>query len=74
MIERTILGILFAIALTGALSAQTPDKKDYVIQAIEAQRNDALTREAICRGETGPLIDDLRRQIEELKKQLAEKN
>ena len=65
-------GLIVLIGLSpGLCSAQQPDRKDYIIQALETQRNEALAREAICRADDAVMIADLRKQISDLKDQIA---
>ena len=61
-----------ALAIVPSL-AQQPDKKDYALAALEAQRNEAWNREARCQSEAQFMIDDLKKQIADLKKQLEDK-
>jgi hypothetical protein len=64
--------LLFA-AISFAQQQQPPDKKDYALAALEAQRNEAWNREARCQSEAQFTIDDLKKQIADLKKQLEDK-
>lgn len=52
---------------------QKPDRKDYAIEAMERQRNEAMNREVVCRADLMPEIDRLKARVAELEKQLAEK-
>jgi hypothetical protein len=68
--------LLFWILIIGCAllaDAQSPDKKDYALAALEAQRNEAWNREARCQSEALFMIDDLKKQIADLKKQLEDK-
>lgn len=68
--------IIIAMAcMTGIAVAQQaapPDRKDYAIEAIQQQRNDANNREVLCRAEAGPALDALRAEVEKLKAELAD--
>jgi uncharacterized membrane protein YukC len=68
-----VVVVLLFGALIGISIAQQPDKKDYALAALEAQRNEAWNREARCQSEAQFMIDDLKKQIADLKKQLEEK-
>lgn len=65
-----LIGCFFC-ATTGFAQQPQPERKDYIIQALETQRNEALAKEAICRADDAILIADLRKQIAEMKDQIA---
>ena len=71
---RTIIAL---IAIMLSFPAHTeeprPDRKDYAIEAIQRQRNDALTREAMCYADLSPEIDRLKARVAELEKAAANK-
>lgn len=66
--------IVAAACMTGIAvgAASVPDRKDYAIEAIQQQRNDANNREVLCRAEAGPALDALRAEVEKLKAELAD--
>jgi hypothetical protein len=71
------IGLLWASVFLASFlvsAQQSPDKKDYALAALEAQRNEAWNREARCQSEAQFMIDDLKKQIADLKKQLEEKD
>ena len=72
---RTIISIgliVFGISSTAqAQSAQSPDRKDYIISTMQSQRNDAMDREAVCRSDSVSAMDALRKEIADLKEKLA---
>lgn len=53
--------LLMVIGLSCA-QAQDRDRKDWLIDAIEAQRNDGLAKLAICYADSNVKIIDLQRQ------------
>jgi uncharacterized membrane protein YukC len=66
-VRTFIVMILLAPSLCWA---QTSDRKDYIIFAVEAQRDEFLSKEAICRADWAVQVDKLKKEIEELKAKL----
>ena len=62
------------VTIAQAQEKPAPDKKDYLLQAIEVQRNEALLRTALCQAESAISIDALNGTIAKLKQQLVEAN
>ncbi len=65
--------LVLIAGVTYADEQPRPDRKDYAIEAIERQRNEALNREAMCRADLMPEIDRLRARVAELEKAVGEK-
>lgn len=57
----------FAVASAPALAqpATQKDRKDYLLEALESQRNDALAKTAVCYAEANEQIVRLRTQLSE---------
>jgi hypothetical protein len=58
------LFFLIALGLATVFAAEA-DRKDYLLQAVETQRNEALTREVLCRADAGEQIAALQKQLVE---------
>jgi hypothetical protein len=54
-------------------SAQQKDRKDYLLEAVESQRNDAQAKLAICYADANGMIAQLNAQVADLKAELAKK-
>lgn len=67
-----VVACLWGVGIAVAQQAVPPDRKDYAIEAIQQQRNDANNREVLCRAEAGPALDALRAEVEKLKAELAD--
>lgn len=63
---------LAATIACGSAYAESADRKDYMLQALQEQRNAAMDREALCRGDTGPVLEAQRKQVADLQVQLAD--
>ncbi len=62
------------MACTQPTSAQQPpkDRKDYVIDALEMQRNQLSSGLAICEGTFNDITGQLRKQVGDLTKQVTD--
>ena len=67
--------IVALLCMSSSVMAQSiqppPDRKDYIISTMQAQRNDAMDREAVCRSDSVSAMDALRKEIADLKEKLA---
>jgi septal ring factor EnvC (AmiA/AmiB activator) len=71
--QRIVVGIALALASSAALAQQPPqkDRKDFLIEAVESQRNDALSKLAVCFADANGGITALNTQVGQLQSDAA---
>ncbi len=54
-----LVAVLTVLLLGAALAQQPKDRKDYLLEALESQRNDSLAKAALCYADANGQIADL---------------
>lgn len=67
-----IAAIAASVASAAAQQPATPDRRDYMLSALQEQRNAAADRDAICRSDFSAAIQDAARQRTALEQEGAD--
>jgi uncharacterized small protein (DUF1192 family) len=71
LVLALLLAPTLALAQQSSPSSPPKDRKDYLIEAVESQRNDALSKLAVCYADANGQIAALNAQIASLQAQIA---
>lgn len=71
---RAILALLLLGSSAALAQAPAPqkDRKDYLLEALQAQRDDGLAKAAVCYADANSRIADLEKQLAAAKAELIE--
>lgn len=69
--KKIILCCLCLLPTVASAQAPVKDRATFVIEALEAQRNEAASRNAACVADANVMIEDLKRQLAEAKAKLT---
>jgi hypothetical protein len=64
--------VVAAVSHARAQSTAAPDRRDYMLSALQAQRNAALDTAAMCQGDSGMAVEQLRQENAILTKNVAD--